>query len=84
MRDLTCTHWCMQVEDFLEVVTLDISTPLTDALNDGAAVFPTSMTVDFLLEVRRLVAGHRRAVLRRRAHTWQHRGRLCHGWRTRR
>jgi hypothetical protein len=61
MCDLAPTHWCMQVEVFLEVATLDISTPLA---------------VDFLPEVRRRVAGHRRTVLRR----WC----LRHGWRTRR
>jgi hypothetical protein len=38
----------MQVEVFLEIATLDISTPLAVALDGGAAVFPTSMAVDFL------------------------------------
>jgi hypothetical protein len=84
MCDLARTHWCMQVEVSLEVATLDISTPLTVALDGGATVFPTSTTVDFLPEVRRLVAGHRRTVLRRRTCTWQHQGRLRHGWCTRR
>jgi hypothetical protein len=72
----------MQVEVSLEVATLDVSTPLAVALDGGATVLPTSMVVDFLPEVRRLVAIHRRAVLRQRAHTWQHWGRLRHGWRT--
>jgi hypothetical protein len=76
------THWCMQVEVSLKVKTLDISTPFTVALDGGATVFPTSTVVDFLPEVHRLVADHRRAVLRRRAHTWQHRGRMRHRWRT--
>jgi hypothetical protein len=80
MCDLAPTHWCMQVEVFLEVATLDISTPLAVALDDGATAFPTSTAVDFLPEVRRRVAGHRRAVLCQRARTWQHRGRLRHGW----
>jgi hypothetical protein len=52
----------MQVEVFLEVATLDISTPLTVALDGGATIFPTSTVVDFLPKVRHLVAGHRRAV----------------------
>jgi hypothetical protein len=82
--DLARTHWCMQVEISLEIATLDILTPFAIALDGGATVFPTSTAVDFLREVRRLVADHRRAVLRRRACTWQHRGRLRHGWRTRR
>jgi hypothetical protein len=60
MCDLVRTHWCMQVEVFLEIVTLDILTPLVGALNGGATVFPTSTVVDFLPEVRGLVAGHRR------------------------
>jgi hypothetical protein len=74
MCDLACTHWCMQVEVFLEVATLDVSTPLAVVLDGGATVFPTSMVVDFLPEVRCLVAGHQRAVLRRRARTLQHQG----------
>jgi hypothetical protein len=61
MCDLVRTHWCMQVEVFLEVATLDISTPLVGALNGGATVFPTSTAVDFLPKVRDLIAGHRRA-----------------------
>jgi hypothetical protein len=48
MCDLAPTHWCMQVEVFLEIATLDISTPLAVALDGGAVVFPTSMAVDFL------------------------------------
>jgi hypothetical protein len=84
MCDLARTHRCKQVEVFLMVATLDISTPLAVALNSGTTIFPTSTAVDFLSEVRRLVAGHRCAVPRRRAHTWQHRGRLRHGWCTRR
>jgi hypothetical protein len=83
MCSLVRTHWCMQVEVSLEVATLNVSTPLTVALDGGATVLPTSTVVDLLPEVRRLVAGHRRAVLRRRARTWHPRGRLCHGWRTR-
>jgi hypothetical protein len=74
MCDLACTHWCMKVEVSLEVATLDISTPLTVVLDGGATVLPTSMTVDFLPEVRRLVAGHRRAVLCQWVCTWQHQG----------
>jgi hypothetical protein len=49
----------MQVEVFLEVATLDISTPLAVALNGSAAVFPTTSVVDFLPEVRHRVACHR-------------------------
>jgi hypothetical protein len=64
MCSLARTHWCMQVEVSLEVATLDVSTPLAVALDGGATVLPTSTTVDLLPEVRRLVAGHRRAVLR--------------------
>jgi hypothetical protein len=70
MCDLTRTHWCMQVKVSLEVATLDILTPLTVVLDGGAIVFPTSTAVDFLPEVRRLIAGHWRAVLCRRACTW--------------
>jgi hypothetical protein len=77
---LACTHQCMQVEVSLEVVTLNISTPLTVVLDGGATIFPTSMAVYFLPEVRRLVAGHRCVVLHRLARTWQHGGRLHHGW----
>jgi hypothetical protein len=53
MCDLAPTHWCMQVEVFLEVATLDISTPLVVALDGGATVFATSTAVDFLPEVHR-------------------------------
>jgi hypothetical protein len=45
---LVPTHWCMQVEVFLEVATLNISTPLMVTLDGGAVVFPTSMAIDFL------------------------------------
>jgi hypothetical protein len=51
MCDLACTHWCMKVEVSLEVATLNISMPLTVALDGGATVLPTSMVVDFLPEV---------------------------------
>jgi hypothetical protein len=84
MCALARTHWCMQVEVSLEVATLDISMPLTVALDGGATALPTSTVVDFLPEVRYPVAGHRRVVLHRWARTWQHRGRLCHGCRMRR
>jgi hypothetical protein len=69
MHDLVRTHWRMQVEISLDVATLDISTPLTVVLDGSVTVFPTSTTVDFLPDVCRLVAGHRRAVLCRRART---------------
>jgi hypothetical protein len=69
MCDLVLTHWCMQVEVSLEVVTLDVLTPLAVALHGGATVLPTSTAVDFLPEVQRLVVVHRRAVLRRQART---------------
>jgi hypothetical protein len=59
----------MQVKVSLEVVTLDVLTPLTVALDGGATVLPASTVVDFLPEVHRLVAVHRRVVLRRRART---------------
>jgi hypothetical protein len=58
--------------------------PLAVALDGGATVLPTSMVVDFLPEVSRLVAGHRRVVLHRQTCTWQHRGHLRHGRRTHR
>jgi hypothetical protein len=64
MCDLARTHWCIQAEVFFEVATLDISTPLAVALDGGAIVFPTLTVVDFLPEVRHLIAGHRHAVLR--------------------
>jgi hypothetical protein len=48
MLDLVPTHWCMQVNVFVEVATFDIPMPLTVVLDGGAAVFPTSMAVDFL------------------------------------
>jgi hypothetical protein len=38
----------MQVEVFLELATLDISTPLTVVLDGGAGVWPTSTAIDFL------------------------------------
>jgi hypothetical protein len=69
MHDSVRTHWRMQVEISLEVATLDISTPLMVVLDGSVTVFPTSTTVDFLPDVCRLVAGHRCAVLRRRART---------------
>jgi hypothetical protein len=69
MCDLARIHWRMQVEVSLEVVTLDVSTSLTVALDGGATVLPTSMVVYFLPEVRHLVDGHWHAVLRRRART---------------
>jgi hypothetical protein len=69
MRSLTRTCWCMQVEVSLEVATLDVSTPLTVALDCGATILPTSMVVELLPEVRCSVAGHRCAVLCRRACT---------------
>jgi hypothetical protein len=69
MHDSVRTHWRMQVEISLEVATLDISTPLTVVLDGSVTVFPTSTTVDFLPDVCRLVAGHRRTVLCRRART---------------
>jgi hypothetical protein len=82
--DLARTHWCMQVKVSLKVVALDVSTPLAVVLEGGVTVLPTSTVIDLLPEVRRLVAGHRRAVLRRRACTWQPREHLHHGRRTRR
>jgi hypothetical protein len=63
---------------------LDVSMPLTVVLDGGATVLPTLTAVDLLPEVCRLVAGHRRAVLHRRAHTWQPWGRLRRRRRTRR
>jgi hypothetical protein len=84
MCDLACTHWCMQVKVSLEVATLDVSTPLVVALDGGVTVLPTSTVVDLLPEVHHLVAGHQRAVLHRRAHASQHRGRLRHERRTHR
>jgi hypothetical protein len=72
MCNLARTHWCMQVKVSLEVVTLDVSTPLAVALDSGATVLPTLTMVDFLPDVRCLVAVHRCAVLHRWARTWQH------------
>jgi hypothetical protein len=72
--DLARTHWRMQVKVSLEVTTLDILMSFVVALDGSATVFPTSTTVDFLPEVRRLLAGHQRAVLHRWARTWQHGG----------
>jgi hypothetical protein len=74
MCSLVRTHWCMQVEVSLEVVTLDVSTPLAVALDGGATALPTSTAVDLLPEVRCPIAGHRRVVLRRWARTWHPRG----------
>jgi hypothetical protein len=48
MCDLAPTHWCIQVEVFIDVATLDNSMPLAVALDGSVAVFPTSMAVDFL------------------------------------
>jgi hypothetical protein len=70
MCDLARTHWRMQVEVSLKVVTLDVSTPLAVALDGGTTVLPTLTVVDFLPEVQRLVDGHRRVVLHRWARTW--------------
>jgi hypothetical protein len=71
MCDLVRTRWCMQAEVSLEVATLDVSVPLAVTLDGGVTVLLTSMAVDLLPEVCRLVAAHRRTVLRRRARTWQ-------------
>jgi hypothetical protein len=49
MCDLAPTHWCMQVEAFLEVVTIDISTPLAVALDGGATVSPPQRWLIFSL-----------------------------------
>jgi hypothetical protein len=84
MCDLAHTHWCMQVKVSLKVVALDVLTPLAVVLKGGVTVLPTSMVIDLLPEVRRLVASHRCVVLRRRARTWQPREHLHHGQRTRR
>jgi hypothetical protein len=51
MCDLARTHWCMQVKVSLDVATLDLSMPLTVALDGGATVLPTTTAVDFLPEV---------------------------------
>jgi hypothetical protein len=51
MCDMVRTHWCMQVEASLEVVTIDVSTPLAVALDGGVTIRPTLMAVDFLPEV---------------------------------
>jgi hypothetical protein len=80
MCSLARIRWCMQVEVSLEVATLDVSTPLAVALDGGATILPTSMAVDLLPEVRRLVPAHQRAVLRQWARTWQLQGRLRHEW----
>jgi hypothetical protein len=69
MCSLACTPWCMQVEVSLEVVTLNVSTPLMAALDGGVTILPTLMAVDLLPGVHRQVAGHRHAVLRQRART---------------
>jgi hypothetical protein len=45
---LVPTHWCMQVEVFLEVASLNISMPLVVTLDGGATVFPSSTVIDFL------------------------------------
>jgi hypothetical protein len=58
MCDLVCSHWCMHVEVFLDVATLDISMPLAVVLDGGATIFPTSTAVDFLPEIRHHVASH--------------------------
>jgi hypothetical protein len=84
MCDLACTHWCMQVEVSPEVTTLDVSTPFAVALDGGATVLPTTTAIDFLHEVRHLLASHQCMVLHRWARTWQPWGRMRHGWRTRR
>jgi hypothetical protein len=54
----------MQVKVFLEVATLNISTPLMVVINGSADVFVTTSAVDFLPEVRRHVACHRWRVRR--------------------
>jgi hypothetical protein len=69
MCSLVRSRWCMQVEVIFEVAVLDVSAPLTVALDGGATVLPTSTAVDLLPEVHRSVAGHQRAVLRGRART---------------
>jgi hypothetical protein len=83
MCSLAHTHWCMQVEVSLKVVSLDVSMPLVVVLDGGATVLPTSTAVDLLSEVHHPVASHWRVVLHRRARTWHPEGHLRHGWRTR-
>jgi hypothetical protein len=68
MCDLARTHWCMQVEVSLEVTTLDVSTPFAIAIDGGATVLPTTTAIDFLHEVRRLLAGHQRGAAPTGAH----------------
>jgi hypothetical protein len=74
MCSLARTHWRMQVEVSLKVVSLDVSTPLAVALDGGVTVLPTSMVVDLLPEVRCLIPGHRHVVTHRRARTWHPEG----------
>jgi hypothetical protein len=81
MCDWTPMCWCMCVEVFLEVATLDISPPLAVALDGGTAIFSTMTTVDFFPEVCRRVAHHRCAALCRRAHIQQRWGCMRNGWR---
>jgi hypothetical protein len=84
MCDWAPTHWCMCVKVFLEVVTLDISTPLAVALDGGVTVFPTTTVVHFFPEVCHRVAHHRCATLRRRARIRQHWRCMHHRWHARR
>jgi hypothetical protein len=72
MCDWTPTYWRMRVKIFLEVVALDISTPLTLTLDGDATVFPTMTAIDFSPEVSRHVAHNWCTMLRRWASIWLH------------
>jgi hypothetical protein len=71
MCDWTPMCWCMCVKVYLGVATLDISPPLTVALDGGTAIFPTTTVIDFFPEVRHRLAHHWCMVLYQRARTRQ-------------
>jgi hypothetical protein len=70
----------MRVKIFLEVVALDILTPLTLALNGDVVVFPTMTAVDFSPEADRRVAHHWCMMLCLQAGIWLHWRSAHNGW----
>jgi hypothetical protein len=66
----TLMRRCVRVKIFFKIAALDISTPLTLALDGDSAIFCTAATVDFSPEVDRRVTRHRCTMPHRLAGIW--------------
>jgi hypothetical protein len=53
------SRWCERVELPHDVMTLDVATPLTLALNGDTAIFATTMAVELGSDVRHSGTCHR-------------------------